>query len=84
MKDQARAALEASGAKVRHQLDALGMIVADVPVEKLEELSLRAEISWKRRSSLQPRSRQSQNLRSLRQAHNQPNALPRLFSEARR
>ncbi|HJU56493.1 MAG TPA: S8 family peptidase, partial [Pyrinomonadaceae bacterium] len=45
-KDRARLALESSGAQVRRQLDALGVMVADVPVEKLEELSLRDDISW--------------------------------------
>ncbi|HYJ46020.1 MAG TPA: S8 family serine peptidase, partial [Pyrinomonadaceae bacterium] len=45
-KDRARQILEASGANVRQQLDALGVMVADVPVEKLEELSAHDEVSW--------------------------------------
>ncbi|HYJ46862.1 MAG TPA: hypothetical protein VEV81_09635, partial [Pyrinomonadaceae bacterium] len=45
-KDRARQILEANGASVRQQLDALDVLVADVPVSKLEALSLSDEISW--------------------------------------
>jgi serine protease AprX len=45
-KERALALLETSGANINQQLDALGVMVADVPVEKLEELSLRDEVSW--------------------------------------
>ncbi|MCA1631151.1 MAG: S8 family serine peptidase, partial [Acidobacteria bacterium] len=44
--DQARAALHGAGASVRAQLDALGVLVADVPVARLEELAARGEVSW--------------------------------------
>ncbi|MBA2732763.1 MAG: hypothetical protein H0U54_07705 [Acidobacteria bacterium] len=50
-KDRARAVLETSGATINQQLDALGVMVADVPVEKLEELSWRNEVSWMSASS---------------------------------
>ncbi|HEV7842864.1 MAG TPA: S8 family serine peptidase, partial [Pyrinomonadaceae bacterium] len=44
--DRARTLLQNAGASVKGQMDALGMMVADVPVEKLSELSARDEISW--------------------------------------
>jgi serine protease AprX len=45
-KDRARQMLEMSGANVRQQLDSLGVMVADVPVDKLEELAASSELSW--------------------------------------
>jgi serine protease AprX len=35
-----------AGARVHQQLDALGLVVADVPVSKLSELAARDEVSW--------------------------------------
>ncbi|HEX8748869.1 MAG TPA: S8 family serine peptidase, partial [Pyrinomonadaceae bacterium] len=43
---RARAVLENAGANIKGQMDELGMMVADVPVEKLSELEARDEISW--------------------------------------
>jgi hypothetical protein len=42
----ARAMLQGAGASVRQELDELGVMVADVPVERLEELSARDEVAW--------------------------------------
>src|SRR5215212_6572351 len=42
--ERARTALQNAGANLRGNLDSLGMLVADVPVEKLKELSARDEI----------------------------------------
>ncbi|HEX8709041.1 MAG TPA: S8 family peptidase, partial [Pyrinomonadaceae bacterium] len=41
-----RVALQAAGANVRRELSALGVMVADVPVDKLEDLAAQAEVSW--------------------------------------
>src|ERR1700730_4524871 len=43
---QARAVLQSSGAKISKQLDALNVVVADVPIEALESLAARDELSW--------------------------------------
>ena len=43
---QARALLQSAGAKISKQLDALNVVVADVPVEALESLAARDELSW--------------------------------------
>lgn len=43
---QARAVLQSAGANVRKQLDALNVVVADVPIEALESLAARSEVSW--------------------------------------
>ncbi|HEX8686154.1 MAG TPA: S8 family serine peptidase, partial [Pyrinomonadaceae bacterium] len=39
-------ALRGAGARVSAELDSLGLVVADVPVEKLAELAGREEVSW--------------------------------------
>ena len=44
--DATAAALSAAGARISAQLDSLGLVVADVPVEKLSELAAREEVSW--------------------------------------
>jgi serine protease AprX len=44
--DQARTLLHGTGASVHGQLDALGVMVADVPVARLEELASHGEVSW--------------------------------------
>lgn len=41
-----RAMLQNAGASVRNELDQLNVVVADVPVEKLEEMAARTEVSW--------------------------------------
>ena len=38
--------LQGAGASVRQELNALGVMVADVPVERLEELAARNEVAW--------------------------------------
>src|SRR6202022_887749 len=43
---QARAVLQNAGAKIRKQLDALNVVVADVPNEALEMLAAPTEVSW--------------------------------------
>ncbi|HXM35400.1 MAG TPA: S8 family serine peptidase, partial [Pyrinomonadaceae bacterium] len=43
---QARAVLQSAGAKISKQLDALNVLVADVPIEALENLAARNEVSW--------------------------------------
>ncbi|HEX6184362.1 MAG TPA: S8 family serine peptidase, partial [Pyrinomonadaceae bacterium] len=40
------AALRGAGARISSQLDSLGLVVADVPVERLAELAAREEVSW--------------------------------------
>jgi len=44
--DAARRALESAGSNIKGQMDALGLMVADVPVEKLSELEARDDITW--------------------------------------
>src|SRR5215207_6242356 len=39
-------ALRGAGARVSAELDSLGLVVADVPVDKLAELAAREEVSW--------------------------------------
>ncbi|HEX8336238.1 MAG TPA: S8 family serine peptidase, partial [Pyrinomonadaceae bacterium] len=39
-------ALRGAGARVSAELDSLGLVVADVPVEKLSELAARDEVAW--------------------------------------
>jgi len=41
-----RTLLESKGAQIDGQLDEIGVITANVPVEKLVELSSSAEVSW--------------------------------------
>jgi serine protease AprX len=43
---QARAVLQSAGANVSKQLDALNVVVADVPFAALENLAARDEVSW--------------------------------------
>lgn len=43
---QARTTLQGAGANIQQELNELGVMVADVPVEKLEELAARKEVSW--------------------------------------
>ncbi|HMF56283.1 MAG TPA: S8 family peptidase, partial [Pyrinomonadaceae bacterium] len=43
---QAQTVLENNGAHVSHQMDSLGLMAADVPVETLDEISTHTEISW--------------------------------------
>ncbi|MBV9957001.1 MAG: S8 family peptidase, partial [Acidobacteria bacterium] len=42
----ARVALQRAGADVQGQLDALGLLIAEVPTAQLEELAARDEIAW--------------------------------------
>ncbi|HEX8161641.1 MAG TPA: hypothetical protein VF538_07200, partial [Pyrinomonadaceae bacterium] len=44
--DGARALLHGAGASVHQELDSLGVVVADVPVARLEELASHGEVSW--------------------------------------
>jgi serine protease AprX len=43
---QARSLVQGAGAIFQQQLDALGVVVADVPVDRLEELAGRREVFW--------------------------------------
>ncbi|MCA1557679.1 MAG: hypothetical protein LC731_03960, partial [Acidobacteria bacterium] len=44
--ENARLALQNAGATLKGQMDSLGMMVADVPVEKLSTIAERDEINW--------------------------------------